>query len=183
MWNYTSPTILMFTELEAGEKAMAKRQYLLYAILLILAWSTFVFFRFHFRGHVSEVSPKTFQPPMLTPPYDWSQQSSTAVIAIRDGCHFCEDSASFYRRLVYMEQQREIKTHIVFVLPDSQSIGRSDIPTNAAESQVFYNVPLRSFGVTGTPTILIVSNSEQIVRVWQGELTPDEENKAISFLK
>lgn len=167
---------------DSGE-AMTKSQYLLYTLLVVLAWSTFAMTKLYIRGHSSEVSPRTFRIPALMPHYDWTRQSSTAVIAIRDGCHFCEDSESFYRHLVSMEQNREIKTHIVFVLPDTESVGRSDIPANVSAGQVFYNVPLRSFGVTATPTILVISGSEQIIRVWQGELTSTEENRAISFLK
>jgi hypothetical protein len=162
---------------------MTKSQRVFYVCLLFLAGLTFVVFRIPFRGRSSEVSPKTFQIPVLKPPYDWSKRSPTAVIAIRDGCHFCEDSAPFYRHLVTMEQQGEIKAHIIFVLPDDQSIGKLDIPKNAADSQVFYNVALKSFGILGTPTILLVSNSGQIVRAWQGELTLHEENRAISSLK
>jgi hypothetical protein len=164
-------------------KTMTKSQRAFYVGLLSLASLTFVIVRFHFLGDPSEVSPKTFQIPMLSPGYDWSQRSYTAVVAIRDGCHFCEDSAPFYRHLVSMEQRGEIKAHIIFVLPDSESIGKLDIPENAVGTQVFYKVPLKSLGVTGTPTILLVNNSEQIVRVWRGELSQHEENRAISFLR
>jgi hypothetical protein len=166
-----------------SDKSVSKGQYVLYASLLCLAGLTFVIVKSRGSEDLSEVAPKTFRIPKLTPPYQWSGQDSTAVIAMRDGYHFCEESMSFYTHLISMERQKEIRTRIIFVLPDTDSIGKSDVPPNASDSQVFYNVPLRSFGVTGTPSILLVDKSGKVARVWQGRLTPDQENRVIFSFK
>ena len=166
-----------------SDKSVSKGQYVFYASLLCLAGLIFVVVKSQGPQDLSEVAPKTFGIPKLTPPYQWSGRDSTAVIAMRDGCHFCEESVSFYAHLVSMERQKEIRTHIIFVLPDTKSIGKSDVPENASDSQVFYNVPLRSFGVTGTPSILLIDKSGKIARVWLGRLTPDQENRVIYSFK
>ncbi|MGA3189127.1 MAG: hypothetical protein ABSF22_18635 [Bryobacteraceae bacterium] len=42
------------------------------------------------------------------PGYNWDQHSETLVLAMRTGCHFCEDSLPFYRDL-QSRKRREIE--------------------------------------------------------------------------
>jgi hypothetical protein len=166
-----------------SNQTITNGQYVLYGSLLLLALITVVIVRNLPKTKSSEVSPSAFRVPPLRPSYHWSNRSATAVIAIRDGCHFCEDSSAFYQRLVSLERQGKISARIIFVMPDAEKVGKFDVPSNTIENQAFYNIPLASFGVRGTPTILVISNSEQVVRAWQGELTSNDQDRVISYLK
>ena len=41
--------------------------------------------------------------------WDWGAQDRTLVLVLRKGCHFCEDSAPFYQRLVAQQQQAGVE--------------------------------------------------------------------------
>jgi hypothetical protein len=50
------------------------------------------------------------------PGYNWQQHSETLLLAIRKGCHFCEDSMPFYRKLLQAERNGDSKAFLVSVL-------------------------------------------------------------------
>jgi hypothetical protein len=45
--------------------------------------------------------------------WDWGAHDRTLLLVLRKGCHFCEDSAPFYQRLVARQQQDRSNTAIV----------------------------------------------------------------------
>lgn len=101
--------------------------------------------------------------------YSWNK-SRTLVLALKKGCHFCEESMPFYRRLMAMQQAGQLNAQIVAVFPDSsldatevmQSQGLSIIP-------VFSAVRLDTFKITGTPTVFLVDQNARIVKPWIGK--------------
>ena len=48
---------------------------------------------------------------------NFSGQSKTLVLALQTGCHFCNESASFYKRIIENTQNKNIK--LVAVFPSS----------------------------------------------------------------
>jgi hypothetical protein len=49
--------------------------------------------------------------------YNWKAHSRTLVLALRNGCHFCEESMPFYRKLAEMEKSNQIDAHLIAVFP------------------------------------------------------------------
>ncbi len=41
------------------------------------------------------------------PAYDWKAHDRTLVLALRNGCRFCEESIPFYRKLAEMEKSNQ----------------------------------------------------------------------------
>jgi thiol-disulfide isomerase/thioredoxin len=50
--------------------------------------------------------------------WNWSAHDRTLVLALRKGCHFCEDSAPFYQRLVGKQADHGTNVAIVAIFPD-----------------------------------------------------------------
>jgi len=91
--------------------------------------------------------------------WDWGGHDRTLLLVLRKGCHFCEDSAPFYQRLVAKQQQDNPK------VVQSERLGVQALP----------GVPLQTLKVSGTPTLLLVDRSGTVLNTWIGVLSPRQE--------
>jgi hypothetical protein len=115
------------------------------------------------------------------PDFDWSRNHTNVVLALQKNCHFCSDSAAFYRRLIEEAKGRNVK--IVAVLPQDikegesylQSLGISGIEVKQSQLDVLL--------VSGTPTILLANEFGQLTDVWFGKLPPDKENEVLAKVR
>src|ERR1700735_3768774 len=53
------------------------------------------------------------------PDVNWKGNDRTLVLALRKGCHYCEDSMPFYRKLAQLSEQKALKANLVAVFPDA----------------------------------------------------------------
>jgi hypothetical protein len=114
----------------------------------------------------------------------WGEHQSTLLLAVRKGCHFCEESMPFYRRLAALRDQHQIDTQLVAVFPDSEGEARGVLKNARLDSiGLASGVPLSRINVTGTPTLLLVDKRGMVSRAWSGELTPDGEGEVLKALK
>jgi hypothetical protein len=113
---------------------------------------------------------------------DWAKSGQTLVIALKDGCHFCAESAEFYRQLDKDGAVRK-KTRFVAALPGS--IPDSQVYLNRENVNVdeIRQTDLRLIGVRGTPTLLLVNSEGLITQTWVGKLSAERESEVISALR
>jgi thioredoxin-related protein len=107
--------------------------------------------------------------------WDWSAHDRTLLLVLRKGCHFCEDSAPFYQRIVAKQQQDRSNTAIVAALPDAADAAKEVVKSERLEVQALAGVPLGRLKVSATPTLLLVDNSGAVLNTWVGLLSPQEE--------
>jgi hypothetical protein len=110
--------------------------------------------------------------------YSWSK-TPTLVLALKKGCHFCEESMPFYRRLLAMQQAGQLNARLVALFPD----GSTDV-TEVMESQklaipAFPAIRLDTFRVSGTPTLILVDQNGRVVKPWVGRQDVAGENDVI----
>jgi thiol-disulfide isomerase/thioredoxin len=92
-------------------------------------------------------------------------------------CHFCEESAPFYRQLG-QEFAASGKLPLVAVFPQEKDVAQNYLQgKQISVSEVLQASPL-SFGVRGTPTLLLVNGSGEVTAAWYGKLSETEEKKA-----
>lgn len=114
----------------------------------------------------------------------WGEHQSTLLLAVRKGCHFCEQSMPFYQRLVALRDQHQTDTQLVAVFPDSEGEAHSVLKDARLDSiGLASGVPLSGINVTGTPTLILVDKRGVVSRAWIGQLTPDGEGEVIEALK
>jgi hypothetical protein len=110
---------------------------------------------------------------------DWEAHGQTLVLALQKGCHFCTESAPFYKRLV-REAAKHGRTHLVAVLPNSADESQSYL------AQLGVSIPeIRQAwlsGVTGTPTLILVDHKGVVLRVWREELPPEKEQEVLEAI-
>jgi len=65
------------------------------------------------------------------PGYSWGQHGKTLVLAMRTGCHLCEDSLPFYREIFTSEKVGKSKAYLVSVLPDAETAATNMLQTHS----------------------------------------------------
>ncbi len=114
------------------------------------------------------------------PRVDGGKNGRTLILAISTGCHFCTDSAPFFKR-IEKERPRDIK--LVAVLPQPLEEARKYLDGEDVHVDEVRQATLQSIGVVGTPTLLLVDAGERVSDVWPGKLGPDDEDKVIATLR
>jgi len=114
--------------------------------------------------------------------YDWKAHERTLVLALRNGCHFCEASMPFYRRLAKLEQSSQLGVHLIAVFPDDPAIVRQVVETQQLTIEVVAGFELGQVKVQGTPTLMLVDDQGRVSKVWMGELPAAEEAEVIAAI-
>lgn len=109
---------------------------------------------------------------------DWAENEKTLVLALSNTCHFCTESADLYKRLA--EQRKEKGLKMVAVLPQSVADGQAYLKNLGVTVDDVKQAPLASFGVSGTPTLILVDRDGVTRQTWVGKLAADKE---MDFLK
>jgi thioredoxin-related protein len=114
--------------------------------------------------------------------WDWAAQDRTLVLALRKGCHFCEDSAPFYQRLLSEHSRDGSTTAIVAAFPDTADAVKEVVQSEGLHVLALAGVPPEKLNVSGTPTLLLVDRSGTVLKAWIGMLSPREELEVMKAL-
>ena len=104
------------------------------------------------------------------PAYDWKAHDRTLVLALRNGCRFCEESIPFYRKLAELEKSNQLDAHLIAVFPDDLADVRRLVETERLAVEAFPGIELSQVKVEGTPTLILVDRQGRVSKVWIGEL-------------
>lgn len=112
------------------------------------------------------------------PDLDWRQRKQTLLLVLRDGCHFCSDSAEFYRRLAIASKAQK-NTKLVAVLPGSVEDSLTYLNGLSVPITDVRQSSLRNLNVRGTPTLFLVNDKGVVTRSWAGQLPTERETEVI----
>jgi len=104
-------------------------------------------------------------------PIKWDANQQTLVMALSSNCHFCTESAPFYKRLA----QNKGQTRMVAVLPQPLEGGRQYLDSLGVPVDEIRQLPLNKVGVSGTPTLLLVDSAGVVKKSWIGKLPAEGE--------
>lgn len=111
---------------------------------------------------------------------------TTLVLFVSKTCHFCEESAPFYRRLAAVRSASSGRFRMVAAVPQATETG-AEAKTYFAERGITLDgaqpAPFRAIGLAATPTLALVSGSGIITDVWTGKLAPDKETEVIGRIE
>ena len=111
------------------------------------------------------------QPTVSSLDIDWKQNRQTLILAISNSCHFCTESAPFYKKL----SQERHDTRLVAVLPQPVADGRKYLEKLGVSVDEIRQLSLDRIGVNGTPSLLLVDASGAVKNFWAGKLPPAQE--------
>jgi Redoxin. len=112
---------------------------------------------------------------------DWSKHPKTLIMALQTRCHFCNESAPFYKRLIESAQHENVK--LVAVFPTGKEEGVEHLKGLGLTNLDVKQAPLESLQVSGTPTLILTDRKGEITNYWVGRLTPDKETDVIAHLR
>lgn len=116
---------------------------------------------------------------LTLPEVDWQKNGQTLLLALSTTCHYCTESAAFYRRL----KQDGGDIHLLAVFPQAAEEGEAYLKKLAVPVDEVRQVPFESLNVSGTPTVLLVDGSGEVKASWVGKLPSNQETEVITRLK
>ena len=112
---------------------------------------------------------------------DWAKNGQTLLLVLQNGCHFCSESAPFYKTLVQDAAKRS-DIHLVAVLPQPTDEGKKYLNELGVAIDEVRQAPLSALAIEGTPTLILVNNAGVASEIWIGKLKPDKEAEVLSRL-
>lgn len=114
---------------------------------------------------------------------DWSRSDRTLLMVLSTHCHFCSESAGFYKRMLAEASTRNVP--VVAIFPQSAEEGRAyltklEVP---ASNITVAQAPAGSVEVPGTPTLIVVDRKGLVVRSWTGKLQARGESEVLQQLR
>ena len=113
--------------------------------------------------------------------FDWSKSNKNVLLVLQKGCHFCSESAGFYRNLI--RQTKDKGVNIVAVLPQTKDEAEGYLRDLSISGIEVRQSLLDSLLVAGTPTIIVANDKGEITDVWLGKLPAEKESEVISKLQ
>ena len=113
--------------------------------------------------------------------YDWSKSNKHVLLVLQKGCHFCSESAGFYRSLIERTSGRGV--NVVAILPQDREEAEQYLRDLSISGIATRQSQLQSLLVAGTPTIIVTDGKGAITDVWLGKLAPEEENEVLAKLE
>jgi len=112
----------------------------------------------------------------------WDQSDQTLFLALTEKCHFCTESAPFYRQLAEARySQNRIK--VIVITPDEINEGKRYINSLGISVDEVKQVAYKPLGITDTPSVILVNGSGIVTGVWIGKLPPVREMEVLNRLK
>jgi thioredoxin-related protein len=112
---------------------------------------------------------------------DWAKNGQTMLLVLQNGCHFCTESAPFYKTLVQDAAKRS-DIHLVAVLPQPTDEGKKYLSELGVSIDDVRQAPLSVLAIEGTPTLILVNSAGLASEIWIGKLKPDKEAEVLSRL-
>jgi peroxiredoxin len=110
----------------------------------------------------------------------WQANDKNLVLAVSTTCHFCTESAPFYRKLV--EQCKQQHVHTIAVLPQTPAEAQAYLGGEGVAVDEIRQAPLSTLDVSGTPTLVLVDHAGVVKHVWVGKLPSTKEDDVVKTL-
>ena len=108
------------------------------------------------------------------PNVDLSQSDKNLLMVVSNTCHFCSESADFYKRLVQEKASRG-GFRMIALLPQPVEQGNEYMQKLGVKVDDVKQVNMSALGVQGTPTLLIVDRNGIVQKSWIGKLSSSSE--------
>lgn len=100
---------------------------------------------------------------------NWSHANRTLVLALSTRCHYCNESADFYRRLAPAAAAAGVPVVAIFPQPTDEARAHwasQDLPLTGVD---FVQIPAGHLPIPGTPTLIVVDHKGVVLRAWAGK--------------
>ena len=102
------------------------------------------------------------------------------MLALSTSCHYCNESAEFYRRLVKECEAHGVRT--IAILPQAVNEAQTYLGNEGVKVNEVRQASLPSLEITGTPTLLLINDAGKVEHIWYGKLPPEQEKDVLAKL-
>lgn len=127
------------------------------------------------RGPASEIKPGT---KLSIPGVEWGGAERTLVMALSTTCRYCTESAPFYQKLA-QEKAKHADVSLLAVLPQSGEESQKYLGGLGVKVDDVRQATPTSFGVSGTPTLILLDREGAVLNSWVGKLPPEREAEVL----
>lgn len=128
--------------------------------------------------------PERVQPTVGTkinlPDTDLSAQPKNLILVLQKGCHFCSESAPFYKRLQESTKNKNVK--LVAALPGNTEESAEYLKQIGITNLEIRQSPMSNLQTGGTPTLILTNEKGEITHFWVGKLPAEKEDEVINQL-
>ena len=110
---------------------------------------------------------------------DYQKNGRTLVLALSTQCHFCTESAPFFRKL---SESVRPNVKMVAVLPQPVPEGEQYLSGEGLQVDLVKQESLSRLGIRGTPTMLLINAAGIVSKVWVGKLEAKQQQQVLSLL-
>jgi len=110
----------------------------------------------------------------------WPAAHQTLVLAMSVGCHWCRQSAAFYRDIVQSNSSSAVR--LIAIFPNSEEDARAELRGLGIDIREVYRVSFGTLGIAGTPTLILLDPSGRIKSLWEGALSSKTQSEVFSKL-
>jgi peroxiredoxin len=111
---------------------------------------------------------------------NWPGSGKTVVLALSTTCHYCTESAGFYRELVQQCQKQHVR--VIAVLPQPLNEAQSYLNKEGVSVDEVRQGSFPELKIGGTPTLVVLDNQGVVKSVWIGKLPENKEKEVLSEL-
>ena len=102
---------------------------------------------------------------------NWKQSKHTLILALSTECHYCTESAPFYKKLVNVPRT----TRLLALLPQPVAESREYLKRFGIVVDDVKQVQFDGINIRGTPTLLLVNENGVVTKSWIGKLAEDQQ--------
>jgi thioredoxin-related protein len=110
---------------------------------------------------------------------NWKANKKTLILVVSTQCHFCSESADFYKRLII----NKLETQFVFISPQSAEDTKSYLTGLGIPFENVKQTNIKNLNISGTPTLILVDENGNALNSWIGKLSPEKEEEVIKALQ
>jgi hypothetical protein len=113
------------------------------------------------------------------PGVKFTEGRKTLVMALQTGCHFCTESAPFYREILKAFEGKQ-NVEALGAFPQPEPDARKYLREHGLSLDKVVEVKPGTLKIGGTPTLLLISHKGIVERVWLGKLPPKVEREVLA---
>ena len=113
--------------------------------------------------------------------FDPSKAPHSLLLALSTNCHYCAESAEFYKRLI--PTAHAVGVPVAAVFPESPVQSSQYLNSKGIVVDTAIESPLESLDVSMTPTVLLIDNAGRIEKAWVGKLPVNQEDEVLRVLR